>query len=345
MRRAFLFILLCGCLTAQDSAGIQGLAIGAITRQPMLGVHITMRSGSPDALPSAAYGAISGPDGHFSIANMPPALYFLTAQHNGYVYSPSDASVTLKPGNALTDFTVKMTPRALIAGHVVDEFGDPVQHVEVTAVPASGSRAGESGMNGRTDERGQFGMTGSPGKFYVRTSATREMTFGIPEISADGLGPAACGATYYPGSETKDRASAVEVAAGHDLDRHPSGTKTQPDHQRNGDGNVRKLPARQGIAVVRRGRHAGIRNRSRRQIHSRRSNARPPPDTGPTAIRRLAPAEPGCRCATRQRRQEWGHSDIDNRRSADRYCGNCGRPRDHCADRKVYGSARKFVNT
>lgn len=89
-----------------------------------------------------------------------------------------------------------MTPRALIAGRVVDEYGDPVQHIEVTAIPASGSRSAESGMNGRTDERGHFRMTGAPGKFYVKTSAIREMTFGIPEITTDGLGTASYGATY-----------------------------------------------------------------------------------------------------------------------------------------------------
>lgn len=111
MRSAILFILLCRCLTAQDSAGIEGTAIDAITRQPMASVHITLRSAA-----DAAWGAISGHDGRFSIVNMPPAIYFLTAQHNGYVYAPADAGVTLKPGEPRTEFTVEMTPRALIAG-------------------------------------------------------------------------------------------------------------------------------------------------------------------------------------------------------------------------------------
>lgn len=81
----------------------------------------------------------------------------------------------------------------------MDEFGDPVQHVDVEAVPAaSGSRIGRTGMNGRTDERGQFRMTGAAGKFYVKANATIR----IPEIVADGPGPTVYGTTYFPGSES-----------------------------------------------------------------------------------------------------------------------------------------------
>jgi hypothetical protein len=213
MRSTTLFILLCRCLTAQEAAGIEGTAIDAITRQPMPGVHITLRSAA-----DAAYGAISGQNGHFSITNMPPAIYFLTAQHNGYVDAPAEAAVTLKPGEPPTEFTVEMTPRALIAGRVVDEFGDPVQHIDVQAVSAvSSSRMGSIAMTGRTDERGQFRMTGAPGKFYVKANVFEQRMINIPEITPDGLGPPVYGTTYYPGSESKDRASAVEVAAGHDL--------------------------------------------------------------------------------------------------------------------------------
>jgi hypothetical protein len=58
-------------------------------------------------------------------------------------------------------------------------------------------------------------MTGAPGKFYVRTIA--DSAVGMPEIRTDGLGPPVYGDTWHPGSDSKDRASVVEVAAGHDL--------------------------------------------------------------------------------------------------------------------------------
>ncbi|MGD1069879.1 MAG: carboxypeptidase-like regulatory domain-containing protein [Bryobacteraceae bacterium] len=215
MRSAILFVLICRCLAAQDAAAIEGVAIDAVTRQPMAGVHIALRAiAQPTDL---VYGAISRQDGHFSVATMPPGIYFVAAQRNGYVYAPADHSLTLKLGERRTDFTVEMTPRASITGCVVDEYGDPIQHVGVRAIPlAMRAGLGDDGMYGRTDERGQFRMTGAPGKFYVRANATREGTFG-DEINSSGPGPAVYGETWYPDADSKDRASVVEVAAGHDL--------------------------------------------------------------------------------------------------------------------------------
>jgi hypothetical protein len=217
VRSAILFILLCRGLNAQEAAGIEGVAIDSVTRQPMVGVHITMRS-------DVAFGAISGQNGHFSITGMPPALYVLTAQRNGYIHLSGkigmrreDENVTLKFGQRLTDFIVEMTPRAAIAGRVLDEFGDPVQRVEVEAVPAaSGFQAERFGMNDMTDERGQFRMTGPPGRFYVKATVPQR-GYAQPEIRSDGLAPPVYGTTFYPSSGSKDQATAVEVAAGRDL--------------------------------------------------------------------------------------------------------------------------------
>jgi hypothetical protein len=155
---------------------------------------------------------------------MKPALYSLTAQHNGYIHLPGktgmrreDENVALKPGQQLTDFIVEMTPRALIAGRVVDEYGDPVQNMEVEAVPAAaGSQTARSGMGALTDERGQFRMTGAPGKYFVKASELPNLRTSS-EIRTSGPAPPVYGTTFYPSTTNKDRASVVEVAAGHDL--------------------------------------------------------------------------------------------------------------------------------
>ncbi len=40
-------------------------------------------------------------------------------------------NLAIKPGEHLTGYQLEMTPRAVIAGRVVDEAGDPVQGVRV----------------------------------------------------------------------------------------------------------------------------------------------------------------------------------------------------------------------
>jgi len=102
MRVAFLLILLCDFAPAQR-AGMEGVVIDAITRQPLAGVHITMRPMSSQDQP---YGAISRGNGHFSIASMPPDVYSLTAQRNGYVHLQETVNVVLQPGEERTGFTV-----------------------------------------------------------------------------------------------------------------------------------------------------------------------------------------------------------------------------------------------
>jgi len=206
MKSAILFVVLCRCLVAQDAADIAGVAIDAATHQPMPGVHVTLRLIRGDE----KYGAISGRDGHFAITGMAPAIYSLRAQHNGYIHMPV-ANVTLKSGEHVTGLTVEMTPHAVIEGQVFDENGDPVQFVEVSAIPAvSGSPESKvaMAMGDRTDDRGHFRIALPPGKFYVITSGGRD------SMRADGLGPVVYGATWYPGAKSKDRATPIDIAPG-----------------------------------------------------------------------------------------------------------------------------------
>jgi protocatechuate 3,4-dioxygenase beta subunit len=114
-----------------------------------------------------------------------------------------------------------MTPRALISGRVVDEAGDPVQGVQVRTVPVT---AGSTPVvmvpspNPATDDRGEFRLTGPPGKYYVQ--ATINASGGAqerPEIRTDGTSEAIYATTFYPSSVRKDRGTVVEAVAGKEV--------------------------------------------------------------------------------------------------------------------------------
>ena len=175
MRSAILFILLCGCAVAQDS-GISGVVRDSVSHLPMAGVHVTITQLTDEgALSSELYGAISGSDGRFSIVPMRPQRYFVAAKRNGYVYSPKIAPrIVLKPGEALRDFTIELTPLAVISGTVLDEDGEPVRNIRVRAAPVEGGSSAKMSASDTTDERGRFRMTGSPGKYYVSGGVRRQ---------------------------------------------------------------------------------------------------------------------------------------------------------------------------
>ena len=228
------FLLLSSSLCAQQ-ASIQGQSVDAVTRQPMAGVHVIVRtmpadvSGFDNGEDGDTYGAITRPDGHFSIASLKPGLYVLDAKYNGYLHVPAktstwhdNATITLKPGEDVKDLTVEMTPHAVITGHVFDENGDPVQYFGVKAEPASqGTVRQTPEMGGGSDDRGLFRMVLPPGRFYVHAVAdgpgSRFSMMGSPEIRGDGLVTPVYGDTFYPGVASKDKATLIDLMPGQEV--------------------------------------------------------------------------------------------------------------------------------
>ena len=104
---------------------------------------------------TGAYGAMSDRTGHFSIATIRPGTYLLTPELAGFLYVQAKGGVpnlTIKPSQHLTGYQLEMTPRAVISGRVVDEAGDPLQSVEVQAVPVTPpTRFGNTTVRGKRD--------------------------------------------------------------------------------------------------------------------------------------------------------------------------------------------------
>jgi len=214
------------CLCAQQ-ASLEGTTVDSLTGKPLAGVHISLISPGVDSdvpEPDDAYGAISNPEGHYSIGNIRPGTFLLRSQHNGYVYvsgkdSPAIPAVTLKPGEHNTGFKIAMAPEAIITGRVTDEFGDPIEGVGVQAISIADPQPDNiSLLRDDTDERGEYRLTGPPGRYYIEVSGwTPTLRDGIPEIRTDGSSTAPMANTYYPGTLATERAKAVEVAPGQEL--------------------------------------------------------------------------------------------------------------------------------
>ncbi len=214
MRSFVLFLILSPYLCAQD-AGIEGIAIDALTRQPLEGVHVTIYGFRANVPPVESYGAMSGRDGHFSIVGMRPGKYGLRARRNGlFRIEKPNSQLVLSSGERKSGLTVEMTPEAVITGRVVDDYGDPAQaFVRATPVPPNDPDPFIlQSMHGQTDERGQFRIVGAPGKFYV--TATTFVQGGPREIRTDGTETPVYGETWYPASDSKERSVVVNAVGG-----------------------------------------------------------------------------------------------------------------------------------
>lgn len=210
MRSLVALFLLCAFAFAQEP-GITGIVVDATTRQPLAGVHITIRRMAAQGLPSDdLYGAMSGKDGRFSVVPMKADVYTVTPQRNGYVYLPAvRGGVTVKSGEPPKDVAVEMSPQAVISGRVLDEYGDPVQSIQVQAIPLVPGTRQSMWASELTDERGQFRMTGTPGKYYVKA-----LTESLFRHRSDDPAIPVYGPTFYPSTASQAGAGVVEVAAG-----------------------------------------------------------------------------------------------------------------------------------
>ncbi len=220
-----LFLLWCTELIAQ-TASFAGVAVNSATGQPLSGVHLKLFTLDVAGGASDAYGAMSGRDGRFSTTGLPPATYVLFVERAGFVHMMDRAGaiplpgIALKAGERVTDYRLEMTPRAVIAGRVLDENGDPLQNTRVEAVPIKPDGPKAASVNdgnptAMTNSRGEFRITGGPGRFYIKATPIRSTQ--VPEVRTDGSSDPSYGVTWYPSAISADRASAVEAEAGGDL--------------------------------------------------------------------------------------------------------------------------------
>jgi hypothetical protein len=174
----FIALLLAARLGAQ-TGGAAGVVVDQ-SGKPVPGVHVHLLAldfSSNGGEIEGAYGATSDTAGKFSAEGLKPGIYIVMAERAGFIQataassSAGFATLALKPGQHLTDYKIPMTARALIAGRVMDEYGDPVQgvSVEVEPVPPDKPEVSMFGPSGaRTDDRGEFRLITAPGKYYLK---------------------------------------------------------------------------------------------------------------------------------------------------------------------------------
>jgi len=112
--------LLFALVLAQEKAVVEGIVVNAITNEPLKKAHVTLYLDEKTSLE-----AVSGDRGKFRFEGFAPEVYQLQAQRQGFLYE-DNGWIEVAAGEHVEDIVIKMTPQSAIAGHVVDEDGDPV---------------------------------------------------------------------------------------------------------------------------------------------------------------------------------------------------------------------------
>ena len=220
---AALVLILSLPLAAQQSR-VEGVVVNRANGQPIAGVHVRLALGITSQVATQAYGAITDAEGRFSIAEVPPGYYTVNVERTGFIQGIGKemirgTSIELRPGEHLTGWKLEMSPLVMIAGRVVNQYGDPVPNIQIEPM--------EEGQNSRfdtvysgffhikmTDERGQFRLFTPPGKYYIVAAPAGRGYRGPAEIRADGTQVLVYDPTYYPSSPDTTSAKMVEAKPG-----------------------------------------------------------------------------------------------------------------------------------
>jgi len=171
------------------------------------------------ALPPSS---ITDRDGRFRFEALAPGRYRIAAQKASFVPPMAPSAMTafeLSAGQILDGLNVSLRKGGVLAGRVLDPFGQPLVEVSVTALlkrldsrepPSQVALAGApmlmpSGQN-QTNDLGDFRIFGlAPGEYVVMASPRSEMGG-----TASSLGTS----TYFPGTADLSEARPLTVRAG-----------------------------------------------------------------------------------------------------------------------------------
>jgi hypothetical protein len=193
----------------------------AVNGMPLRRAQVTVFAAAETGL-LQRHGTTSDGDGKWEITDLPAGRYTVSASKAGYVTiqfgqrRPFEQGTPVVVGDAATVERLDITLQrgAVIAGRIVDEFGEPVGQIGVQAMRYSYSNDGQrrlTAVSGApTDDLGQFRVFGlMPGDYVLQASAG-------PVMIGVGGGPApdTFATTYYPGTPNADEAQTVTLTLG-----------------------------------------------------------------------------------------------------------------------------------
>jgi hypothetical protein len=225
----------CGAVADQNPAAqetsragqtfrIAGTVVSATTGEPLSQARISVAETRDRA---KSISMVTSEDGHFEFSQLKAGKYSLEGAKRGFISSAYEqheqysTAIVTGPEFASEHLVLRLTPMALITGHVMDEFGEPVRSANLVLY-LENHGAGMSRII--RDDRGFFDFSLlRPGKYYISVNAKPwyAMHPATASVPADGPAPqvspgldVAYPSTYYNGATEADSATPIEVKGG-----------------------------------------------------------------------------------------------------------------------------------
>jgi protocatechuate 3,4-dioxygenase beta subunit len=218
---------------------ITGRVLAAETGNPIRRAQV--RISGPDIM---AKSSLTDAEGRFEFRDLPSGRFTLSASKSGFVQVQygqtrpfeSGRPIELAEKQVLENADIQMPRGSVIAGRIVDEFGEPVPDVNVTALRQSWSNGRRRmspapGRVAQTNDLGQFRLYGlPPGDYYISATLRSGQELMAVEMAMaarlggdvpagpSGSNPTSGYApTYFPGTPSVGDAQRITLAVGQEI--------------------------------------------------------------------------------------------------------------------------------
>src|SRR5580704_15493814 len=174
---------------------------------------------------------VTSEDGHFEFAPLPAGKYGLIGTRQGFLtgfyeqHEQFNTAIVTGPELKTDALLLRLTPMALISGHITDEHGEAVRKATVSLYldDTSGGTTRTIGVGGTvTDDLGYYDFSEiQPGKFFVAVTAMPwyavHPTISSQAATGGSVSPAldvAYPTTYYGGATEAEGAGPIVIKGG-----------------------------------------------------------------------------------------------------------------------------------
>jgi len=211
-----------------DECKISGMVVKLAASEPLRKAKVQLQS-ADDRTHSTSI--VTDSSGHFELKGIQPGRYKLVVSRSGFVpeeygqRKPDDpgAILTLRPGQEMKDLLFRLIPSAVITGRILDEDGEPLALVTVSAlreVYDEGKRTLATSSAVSTNDLGEYRLFGlQPGRYFVTAVYPHWGRFGGNGDDSDSADPQQQGyaKVFYPGTPDAAKAIRIPVKAGEEV--------------------------------------------------------------------------------------------------------------------------------
>ena len=300
----------------RGTAVIRGVVVDGTSGGPIRRAAVSLVIEEPDRESSRVVATTADAEGQFEFTGLPAGRVQVTASRVGFfdydnVWNGEPEEPDWQPvaaGQRIQGVRIALYRGGVVAGRVLDEFGEPAVGVEIAVLrrepgDGGGVRTTPSPITPTTDDTGAFRVWGlAPGDYLVGARPNRFVAdSGDSRARHEGYA-----STYYPGTASLSSARAVRVEPGKDTAGVSFGLVTVPLATLRG--TVQLPPGTPGRAI-----NVGVGLVSPQRLDGYVTRGTRPSDDGSFELTRLAPGryEVTARHFQQGGVEYWGAADVE----------------------------------